>query len=162
MCWITSHVQFQTGLVFRMMQQVQHQRVSDLLYLVCNIVVCLENTYTHYESLDNLYDKSAATPSYMPQVHNKLVDDETEEEYMKMAPSRSCSHATIKSDTLRSSDSIKMSTLGHHDSTSHYNTLSSNYSHYDVPPSNLYHQPPPHSNHNHYDIPPNNKLASTK
>ena len=141
------------------------------------IFVILENTYTHYESLDNLYDdksttQKSATPSYKPHAgpsdkphaHNKLVDDDTEEEYMKMAPSRSCSHATIKSDTLRSSDSIRMSTLGHHDNASHYNTLSSNYSHYDVPPSNHFNQPPDnslHSNNNHYDIPPNNKLAST-
>jgi len=146
-----------------------------IIVVVCMLIVMLpvlENTYTtHYESLDNLYDKTAtqksttlsyeprSPPSNKPHINNKLVDDDIEEEYMKMAPSRSCSHVTIKSETLRSADSIKMDTLGHHD-----NTLSSNYSHYDVPPSNRHHQPPgnsSHSNHNHYDIPKNNKLAST-
>lgn len=149
------------------------QRVSEPCLSVVVIYFSSENTFTHYESLDNLYDDKSGTdkpaiPSYKPlappsnKTHTKLVDDDTEEDYMKMAPSRSCSHATIRSDTLQSCENIKMTTLGNHDGTSHYNTLSSNHNHYDVPPSNL--QLPPgnslHSSRNHYDIPPNNKLAS--
>ena len=124
----------------------------------------------HYESLDNLYDKTPPpnnklqAPSNTEAPSNKLntsLDDyelPAEEEYMKMTPSRSCSHATIKSETLRSCEyKLNQMNTG---TNPHYNSLPNHYSHYDVPPNNSY-----HSNtlpNNHYDTPKNNKLANTK
>ena len=124
------------------------------------------NKYTEYESLDNLYDKT--TPSHMIQPANNTLntsldnDDEqlpAEEEYMKMAPSRSCSHATIKSEILRSGDvKLHQTDYGCQDNKEiHYNSLPKDYSHYDVPPNH-------HSNsvNNYYDTPRSHKLTNTK
>ena len=101
---------------------------------------------------------------------NSHVDDDddklpAEEEYMKMTPSRSCSHATIKSDTLRHCD-FKLNQMdsgfqdNHQGTDRRYNSLPSHYSHYDVPTSNGFHSNTLSSNY--YDTPQSNKLASTK
>jgi len=123
---------------------------------------------THYESLDNLYD-NAPPSNKIQSPSNKLntsFDDDqlpAEEEYMKMAPSRSCSHTTIKSDTLRSCDFKlnQMNTLDNQQTVNpHYNSLPTHYSHYDVPPNNSCNS---NSLSNiHYDTPRSHKLASTK
>lgn len=121
--------------------------------------------YTHYESLDNLYDKIPPPNNMIQPPSNKLntsLDDTqlpAEEEYMKMAPSRSCSHTTIKSDTLRSCD-FKLNQMDILDNqqpvNTHYNTLPTHYSHYDVPPNNSCHS---NSLSNiHYDTPQSHKL----
>ena len=127
----------------------------------------------HYESLDNLYDKSPPPNNKIQSPSDKLNtslygDDgqlPAEEEYMHMAPSRSCSHATIKSETLRSGD-VKLNQMdfGCQDNQQttnlHYNSLPNHYNHYDIPPNNSL-----HSNtvaNNYYDTPRRSKLASTK
>ena len=138
-----------------------------IIVAVAAVVPAAMNKYSEYESLDNLYDKT--TPSHVIQpVNNKLntsLDDDNkqlpaEEEYMKMAPSRSCSHATIKSDTLRSCDVKSHQTdNGCQDNKEiHYNSLPKDYSHYDVPTNNY------HSNsvNNYYDTPRSHKLTNTK
>lgn len=76
---------------------------------------------------------------------------------MKMTPSRSCSHHTIKSDTLRSCD-LKLNQMdqdNEKETTPYYNTLPNQYTHYDIPPNNS-----SHSNTlgtNYYDTPRSHK-----
>ena len=129
--------------------------------------------YTHYESLDNLYNKTPP-PNNKIQSPDKSVDNDyhgddelpAEEEYMKMTPSRSCSHVTIRSDTLRSGD-VKLNQIDFgcqdnrkatdpHQDSQRCNSLPS---HYDVPPNNSCHS---NTLNNYYDTPRSNKLARTK
>lgn len=127
-----------------------------------------DKTTIHYESLDNLYDKTPPPNNKVQPPSNKIntcsVDDDdqlpAEEEYMKMTPS--CSHVTIKSDTIRSCDfkSHQTEFVGEEPSNRHYNSLPSHYNHYDVPASNSLHSNT--INDNYYDTPRNNTLASTK
>lgn len=77
---------------------------------------------------------------------------------MKMTPSRSCSHATIKSDTLRSCD-VKPNQMDSGCQDNQQATKPNHDSHYDVPPNNSYHSDTINS---HYDTPRSQKLASTK
>ena len=139
------------------------------------IPTAVDNNYLQsiqYESLDNLYDKTPPPNNKIQPPSNKLntsLDDNeqlpAEEEYMQMAPSRSCSHATIKSETLRSCDvKLHQMDFGCQDNQQttnlHYNSLPNNYSHYDIPLNNSL-----HSNsitNNYYDTPRSHKLAITK
>ena len=137
----------------------------------------LSPSYSHYESLDNLYDKTPPPNNKIqsPDKMNNSVDDDhhgddelpAEEEYMKMTPSRSCSHVTIKSDTLRSCD-LKLNQMDYgyqdnrkaidpHQDSQHCNSLPS---HYDVPTNNSHHSN--NLKNNYYDTPRSNKLARTK
>ena len=133
--------------------------------------------YTHYESLDHLYDRTPLPNNKLqsPDKLNKSTDSDhhgddelpAEEGYMKMTPSRSCSHHTIRSDTLRSAD-LKLNQMDYvcqdnrkatdaQGDNQHCNSLPS---HYDVPPNNSRHSN--NLNNNHYDTPRSNKLARTK
>ena len=163
---------------------VRMKSLAILLTKVCIVIIMMSRVVTiipaaiddnylqsiHYESLDNLYDKTPPPNNKVQPLSNKLNtslegDNEelpAEEEYMKMAPSRSCSHATIKSETLRSCD-VKLNQMdfGCQDNQQttnlHYNSLPNHYSHYDIPPNNSC-----HSNGDYYDTPRSHKLASTK